>query len=64
MTQSFQYKILDDNLFLYKILFSFGFDMPSLRLFYNLDDETPFHLFFDCHIMNSLWTQTIFFRSF
>ena len=38
-------------------MFSFGFKASSLCSFCNSEDETPLHLFFNCHIVKSFWTQ-------
>ena len=42
----FQYKLLNNILYLNKALFRFGFANTSLCSFCNIYDETPFHLFF------------------
>ena len=55
--QSFQFKILNNILFLNKNLFICGFEESSLCLFSNLEDKTPLHLFFDCHTAKFKWIQ-------
>ena len=44
----FQYKLLNNILFLNKMLFKFGIVPRSLCSFCNSEEETPFHIFHDC----------------
>ena len=54
-TRSFQYKILNNALFLNKKLFIMKLvDSPLCRLCKN-HDETPIHLFCDCKVTKELW---------
>ena len=47
---SFQYKILNNVIFLNKKLFTFGITNNALFSFYNTLEETPIiHIFFDLH---------------
>ena len=47
---SFQYKILNNVIFLNKNLFTFGITNNALFSFYNTLEETPIiHIFFDLH---------------
>ena len=51
----FQYKLLNNILFLNKMLFKFGIVSRSLCSFCNSEEETPFHIFHDCtHTQNLL----------
>ena len=46
--RSFQYKLLNNVLFLNKKLHIFGIKSSSLCSFCNLCDETPLHIFYEC----------------
>ena len=61
----FQYKILNNILFLNKKLFTFGLVDDSKCSFCKLNDETVSHLYTNCTIVNNLWKQlqTYFFPS-
>ena len=48
----FQYKILNENLFKFKIVSS------PLCSFCNLEDETPIHLFYSCNQTKFLWSKS------
>ena len=52
--QSFQYKILNDVLFIDKKLHTFEIKPSSLCFFCNLYDEAPFHIFYECDCMVGL----------
>ena len=43
--------------FFYKNFLFLDLKRPRFCLSCNLEDETPLHLFFDCHTVQSLWTQ-------
>ena len=55
--RSFQYKILNNVLFLNKKLHTFGIK-PSLCSFYNLYDETPY-MFYECDRVKCLWSDLV-----
>ena len=46
--RSFQYKILNNLLFLNKELQTFGTKPPPLCSFYHLYDKTPYHMVCEC----------------
>ena len=51
----FKYKLLNNILFLNKMLFKFGIVSQSLSSLCNSEKETPFHIFHDCtHTQNTL----------
>ena len=56
-TQTVQYKLLNNILFLNKILFKFGIVSRSLCSFSSYEEETPFHIFHDCTHTQNLWNQ-------
>ena len=61
--RSFQYKILNDVLYLNKKLFLFGKASSPLCSFSNLDDETILHLFYECNFTKELWNRlSLFFN--
>ena len=53
--RNFQYKILNNILYLNKKLFLFGMHQTPLCSFCNYADETPIHLFSECRISTKLW---------
>ena len=53
----FQYKILNNILFLNKKLFIFGIVSESKCSFCKLNDETINHIYTNCTIVNNLWKQ-------
>ena len=53
----FQYKLLDNILFLNKMLLKFGIVSRSLCSFCNSEEETQFHIFHDCTHKKNLWNQ-------
>ena len=54
---SFQYKVLNNVLYLNKKLFIFGKMPPSLCSFCKQADETVLHLFYECNIPRVLWNR-------
>ena len=59
----FQFKLLNNVLYLNKMLFRFGKSGSPLCSFCNLKNETPYHLFYECSHTNSLWNQLRHFLS-
>ena len=55
--RAFQFKLLNNVLYLNKMLFKFGKSGWPLYFFYNVKDETPYHLFYKCSHTISLWNQ-------
>ena len=55
--QVFQYKLLNNVLYLNKMLFRFGKIDSLLCPFYKMIDETPPHLFYNCIKTKLLWDQ-------
>ena len=55
--RSFQYKILNNVLFLNKKLYTFGITNTALCSFCNTLEETPIHIFFDCVHVKCLWER-------
>ena len=53
----FQYKFLNNVLCLDKKLFQFGIISQSKCFLYELYDETPHHIFYECTYAQSLWNQ-------
>ena len=53
----FQYKLLNDVLYLNKKLFHFGIISQSKCSFCELYDETPQHIFYECTYAQNLWNQ-------
>ena len=45
---AFQFKLLNDVLYLNKMLFKFGKSGSTLCFFCNVKDEIPYHLFYEC----------------
>ena len=57
--RSFQYKILNNVLFLNKKLYTFGIKLSPLCSFCNLYDETPLHIFYECDAVKCLWADLV-----
>ena len=57
--RSFQYKILNNVLFLNKKLNTFGIKPSPLCCFCNLYDETPYHMFYECDRVKCLWSHLL-----
>ena len=55
--RSFQYKSLNNVLFLNKKLYTFGITNAALCSFCNTLEETPIHIFFDCVYVKCLWER-------
>ena len=55
--QVFQYKLLNNVLYLNKMLFRFGKIDSPLCSFCKMIDETPLHLFYNCIKTKLLWDQ-------
>ena len=55
--RSFQYKILNNVLYLNKKLLLFGKASSLLCSFCKLDDETILHLFYECNFTKELWNR-------
>ena len=58
-TRSFQYKILNNILFLNKKLHVFGVKLSPRCSFCNLYDETPFHIFYENDRVKHLWSDLV-----
>ena len=58
---SFQYKILNNVLYLSKKLFTFRKSTSLLCPFCKLSDETVLHLFYECNIILNLWNELVLF---
>ena len=58
MQSQTKYKILNNVLFLHEKLHTFGIKPSPLPSFYNLFEETPFHIFFECDI-KCLWSNLV-----
>ena len=56
-SRSFQYKILNNVLYLNKRLFTFRKSTSALCPFCKLSDETVVHLFYECNIVLNLWNK-------
>ena len=57
--RSFQYKLLNNVLFLNKKLHIFGIKSSPLCSFCNLCDETPLHIFYECDSIKCLWSDLV-----
>ena len=57
--RSFQYKILNNILYLNKKLHIFGRKSFPLCSFCNLNDETSFHIFHKCDCVKFLWSELV-----
>ena len=53
----FEYKLLNNVLYLNKKLFQFGIVSQSKCSFCELYDETPHHIFFECTYAQNLWNH-------
>ena len=53
----FQYKLLNNVLYLNKKLFHFGITSQSKCSFCELYDETPHHIFYECTYAQNLWNK-------
>ena len=53
----FQYKMLNNILYLTEKLFKFKIVSSPVCSFCNSEDETPIHLFFSCNQTKSLWSK-------
>ena len=53
----FQYKLLDNVLYLNKKLFHFGIISQSKCSFCESYDETPLHIFYECPYAQNLWNR-------
>ena len=53
----FQYKLLNNVLYLNKKLFQFGIISQCKCSFCELYDETPHHIFYECTYAQNLWNQ-------
>ena len=53
----FQYKLLNNVLYLNKKLFQFGIISQSKCSFCELYDETPHHIFYECTCAQKLWNR-------
>ena len=53
----FQYKLLNNVLYLNKKLFHFRITFQSKCSFCELYDETPHHIFYECTYAQNLWNQ-------
>ena len=59
--KSFQYKVLNNVLYLNKKLFIFGKPSSPLCSFCKTADETIFHFFYECDITKELWESLVSF---
>ena len=59
--RTFQYKVLNNGLYLNKNIFIFGKSSSPLCLFYKNIDETILHLFYERDITKTLWKCLISF---
>ena len=59
--QSFQYKLLNNILFLNKKLHIFGIKLSPVCSFSNLCDEVPLHIFHECDSVKCLWSDLVHF---
>ena len=57
--RNFQYKILNNVLYLNKKLFQFGLVDSSLCPFCKRNEETIVHLFLECEITKTLWFEIV-----
>ena len=55
--RTFQYKLLNNVLYLNKLLYRFGKIDSPLCSFCKTQEETPFHLFYECSKANNLWVD-------
>ena len=57
--QSYQHKILNNVLFRNKKLHTFGIKPSPVCFFCNLYDETPYHIFYECHRVKCVWSDFV-----
>ena len=57
--RSFQYKLLNNVLFLNMKLHISGMKSSPLCSFCNLCDETPLHIFYECDRIKCLWSDLV-----
>ena len=57
--RSFQYKILNNIIYLNKKLHIFGIKSSPLCSFCNWYDENPFHIFYECDRVKLLWSDLV-----
>ena len=57
--RSFQYKILNNLLFLNKELHTFGTKPPLLCSFCHLYDKRPYHMVYECDRVKCLWSDLV-----
>ena len=57
--RSFQYKILNNILYLNKKLHIFGIKSYTLSSICNLYDENPFHIFYECERVKFSWSELV-----
>ena len=62
-TTCFPFKLLNNALYLNKMLFKYGKSGSPLCSFCNVKEETPYHLFYECSHTISLWNQLRHFLS-
>ena len=53
------YNVLNNVLFLNNKLHTFGIKPSPLLPFYNLYDETPYHMFYECDRVKCLWSDLV-----
>ena len=61
--RAFQFQLLNNILYLNKMIFKFGKSGSPLCSFCNVKDETPYHLFYECSHTISLCNQLRHFLS-
>ena len=57
--RSFQYKILNNVLFVNEKLHTFGMKLSPLCSFCNSYYETPLHMFYECDAAKCLWADLV-----
>ena len=55
--RAFKYKLLNNVLFLNKMLYRFGISQDWLCSFSSLEEETPMHIFYSCNHKQILWER-------
>ena len=61
--RAFQFKLLNNVLYLKKMIFKFGKNGSPLCFFCYLKTKTPYHFFYQCSQKISLWNQLRHFLS-
>ena len=61
--RNFQYKLINNILYLNKMLFRFNLVTESSCSFCSFEDETPIHIFHDCIHTQNLWSELQIFLS-